>query len=571
MKVNSKFKSQKSKLQLKSQNFVGSSFEFLATVLRFEFCVFSWRNRRAFTLIELVVSVALLLVAISIALFAVVGTNGMIQKADARSSISESTRSVGDEIRRAVDNAPVGGISLLPDPVDQITPTAIQIKTFSSLQSGNTCTIIGRATASTGPSGEEKYIISKEGTVIAVLIYSVDSGGLCPQLSTDPVYQNRLTNTQAVVKDAQFSLQNIPCTVVTATCITKQLLRYSLTLEMAQKGSGGTSEARKPTLTIQEGLSIGLVNEAITVLKIDTASLPDANARGQYTASVVASGGMPPYKTWTISNAFWSPGPPPGGQGFSIDPNTGVITAGTLNPNAAGQTYSFTVWVTDSDNPANTTNKSLSIKVLDNQITITTTQAQFDSNPAQENSVYNQQLTATMKLNPSNCGNSCIWSIPPNSLPVGLTLDSNNGKISGKPDIGTATSSPYTLAITATENGNPTNFDTKTFSLTVLPESGQTLTITTTSLPGGTVGTAYTQGVTATSGTGSYTWSLNGGSGPLPPGLTLSASGTPTATISGTPTLIGTYNFVLKVVDGVGGNDTQALTIIITDGGGSGQ
>ena len=97
------------------------------------------------------------------------------------------------------------------------------------------------------------------------------------------------------------------------------------------------------------------------------------------------------------------------------------------------------------------------------------------------------------------------------------------------------------------------------------------MTITTTSLPGGTVGTAYTQGVTATSGTGSYTWSLNGGSGPLPPGLTLSASGTPTATISGTPTLIGTYNFVLKVVDGVGGSDTQALTIIITDGGGSGQ
>lgn len=522
-----------------------------------------FKTKRSFTLIELVISVALLLIAISIALFAVVGTNGMIQKADARSSISESTRGVGEAIRRTVANAPVGAISLLPDSTNA---AAIQVKAFSDLQSGNTCTVIGRAQVNPDPtaSGEEKYTIATTGTIIALLIYNVDSGGLCP--TTSPIYQNRLTNTQAVVKDAQFTLQNIPCALVTATCITKQLLRYSLTLEMAQKGSGGTSEARKPTLTIQEGLAIGLVNEATTVLKIDTTSLPAANARGEYTASVVASGGMPPYKLWTISNGSWFPGPPPGGQGFSIDSNTGVITAGTLNPNAAGKTYSFTVSVTDSDNPASNTTRDLSIAVLDNLITITTTQAQFDSNPAQENSSYNQQLTATMKLNPSNCGSSCIWSIPPNSLPSDLTLDSNNGKISGKPDIDTAANSPYSLVITATENGNPTNFDTKTFSLTVSGTS-QTLAITTLSLPGGTVGTPYSQAVTATGGTGSYTWSLNTGSGPLPPGLLLSPSGTPSATISGTPVTKGTYSFTVKVTDGIGGTDTQVLSIIIDDGG----
>ena len=524
--------------------------------------------KRSFTLIELIVSVALLLVALSIALFAVVGTNGMIQKADARSSISESTRGVGEAIRRTVANAPVGAVSLLPDSVNA---AAIQVKAFSDLQSGNTCTVIGRANINPDPtaSGEEKYTIATNGTVIALLIYVLDEGGQCN--STKLIYQNRLTNAQAVVKAAQFSTQNIACSEEASgfgtTCITKQLLRYSLTLEMAQKGSGGTSEARKPTLTVQEGLSIGLVNEATTTLKIDTVSLPNANARGQYTASVVVSGGMPPYKSWEIRNGSWSPGPPPGGQGFIIDPNTGVITAGTLNPNAAGQTYSFTVWVTDSDNPTSTTNKPLSIKVLDNKITITNTQNDFDQNPARENSAYNQQLTATMKLNPSNCGSRCTWSIPPNSLPAGLTLNSGNGSISGKPDIGTATNSPYSLVITATEVGNPTNFDTKTFSLIVTAD-GQTITITTLSLPDGRVGQLYNdspQGFQLTAlGAVSYIWSITSGS--LPSGLQLNAL---TGYIFGTPTCPAGQSppFTVKVADSSDPTkfDTSIFTINITD------
>ncbi|MDP3992893.1 MAG: putative Ig domain-containing protein [bacterium] len=460
MKVNSKLKSQKSKLQLKSQNFWDLGFG-----------IWDFQPRAGFTLIELIVSVALLLVALSIALFAVVGTNGMIQKADARSSISESTRGVGEAIRRTVANAPVGAVTPIITNDDGTTFAAIQVKAFSNLQSGNTCTVIGRAIATTDSTGEEKYTIDKDGAVIAILIYNVDSGGLCPLLTTSPIYQNRLTNVQAVVKDAKFAVQSVACTTITTSCVTKQLLRYSLTLEAAQKGSGGTSEARKPTLTIQEGLPIGLVNEATVVLKIETTTLPDANARGQYTASVVASGGMPPYQNWSIlTGSYWTPSDP-GGQGFSINQNTGVITSGSLNSQAAGRTYHFTVKVFDSANPSISTTRDLSITVLDNLITITTTQAQFDSNPAQENSSYNQQLTATMKLNPSNCG-SCIWSIPPNSLPSGLSLDSNNGKISGKPDPGTATNSPYTLVITATESGAPTNYTTKTFSLTVQPSGG---------------------------------------------------------------------------------------------------
>jgi hypothetical protein len=89
--------------------------------------------------------------------------------------------------------------------------------------------------------------------------------------------------------------------------------------------------------------------------------------------------------------------------------------------------------------------------------------------------------------------------------------------------------------------------------------------ITTTSLPDATLGQAYSQSVTATNGTPPYSWSVVSGS--LPPGLTLSTTGTPSTTISGTPTTLGTYAFTVQVTDsGSGpGTDTQALSITVAD------
>jgi hypothetical protein len=89
------------------------------------------------------------------------------------------------------------------------------------------------------------------------------------------------------------------------------------------------------------------------------------------------------------------------------------------------------------------------------------------------------------------------------------------------------------------------------------------LVITTTSLPGGTAGTAYSQTLAATGGQTPYTWSMNGGS--LPAGLSLSAGGV----ISGTPTTANTYNFTVRVTDSQGTPDTddQALSVVIGGGG----
>ena len=78
------------------------------------------------------------------------------------------------------------------------------------------------------------------------------------------------------------------------------------------------------------------------------------------------------------------------------------------------------------------------------------------------------------------------------------------------------------------------------------------LSITTTSLGGGTQGNPYSATLSASGGTTPYTWAL--ASGTLPTGLTLSPGGT----ISGTPTAAGASNFTVSVSDS--SSPTQTVT-----------
>jgi hypothetical protein len=83
------------------------------------------------------------------------------------------------------------------------------------------------------------------------------------------------------------------------------------------------------------------------------------------------------------------------------------------------------------------------------------------------------------------------------------------------------------------------------------------LTVTTTSLPQGTTGKAYSAKMSASGGTSPYTWSRL--SGTLPPGLSLSTAGV----WSGTPKTAGKYGFRLEVKDSAGGTATKEFTIVV--------
>jgi serine protease len=84
------------------------------------------------------------------------------------------------------------------------------------------------------------------------------------------------------------------------------------------------------------------------------------------------------------------------------------------------------------------------------------------------------------------------------------------------------------------------------------------INITPSTLPNGIVGTAYSQTVQASYGMAPYTWSID--SGTLPAGLSL---GSGTGTISGTPTMVGTSSFTVRVTDSNSYTATRAFSIVI--------
>jgi hypothetical protein len=87
--------------------------------------------------------------------------------------------------------------------------------------------------------------------------------------------------------------------------------------------------------------------------------------------------------------------------------------------------------------------------------------------------------------------------------------------------------------------------------------TGSSLTITTTALNTGVVGTPYSQTLTATGGTTPYTWSL--ASGRLPPGLALNPA---TGVISGTPSYPSAGSLVkVQVVDSSSPPQTATATL----------
>jgi uncharacterized protein (TIGR03118 family) len=91
--------------------------------------------------------------------------------------------------------------------------------------------------------------------------------------------------------------------------------------------------------------------------------------------------------------------------------------------------------------------------------------------------------------------------------------------------------------------------------------SAATVALTTpSSLPAGTIGTAYTQTLAVTGGTAPYS-SFTITNGALPPGLSLDSK---TGTISGTPVGIGgTFSFTLSVKDSTGATGVGSLQLTI--------
>jgi hypothetical protein len=281
-----------------------------------------------------------------------------------------------------------------------------------------------------------------------------------------------------------------------------------------------TSNAGPQTATKSLSITVNLASAPT----ISPATLPNGNVGTPYYQTLTVKGGLGPYSWGIVSGSL------PAGLSLA-----GANTTATISgiPTTVQSNATFAIQVTDSSVPAQTPTQNYTISIgAALPLLITTTslpQATLDS-------AYSGTISAQGGTGPY----TFTLDATSGPLPPGLTFSSvnNQGVISGTP---TSLGTYNNIIVDVKDSAATPATAQQTFSLTV---TTPTLTLTPASLPAGTVSVAYNQTITATGGTSPYTFSLDPASNPLPPGLNFTG-GSGQATITGTPTAIGTYSGIL--------------------------
>ncbi|HLK49409.1 MAG TPA: Ig domain-containing protein [Bryobacteraceae bacterium] len=156
-------------------------------------------------------------------------------------------------------------------------------------------------------------------------------------------------------------------------------------------------------------------------------------------------------------------------------------------------------------------------------------------------SPYNQTLGAR------GCTGPCVWSTQ-GTLPPGVSVSPLTGQVSGTPT--TAGTFQFTVLVA------DTRLNTGSQSYTVVIHDSPK--ITTTTLPEGVVGTAYSQTLAVSNGTPPFTFAVTGGS--LPAGLSLNQS---SGVISGTPNTGASSSFTVTATDQAQAATSQTYSLLV--------
>lgn len=270
-------------------------------------------------------------------------------------------------------------------------------------------------------------------------------------------------------------------------------------------------------------------------INIETSSsLPSGEQGDGYSTTLSASGGSGGL-SWAVVNNVLP-------RGLSLS------AAGRISgtPTESGN---FNPTIRVKDNAGKTDSKQFSLKIEASVAPLSVTTSSLSSGKVGKN------YSATMRA--SGGESPYRWSITSGSLPSGLSLNASSGQISGTPR------AAGNRTITARVTDDNSRSASKSLKITITaddpppPPPPAQLSISTSSLPGATVGQNYSATLSAKDGSGSKTWSI--ANGRLPSGLNLSAGGR----ITGKPTATGNQSPTFRVRDS-SGSATRQITIRVT-------
>ena len=442
--------------------------------------------------------------------------------------------------------------------INVTTPIPALSITTATLPNGNVGTVYSFPLAASGGQGTYRWSISQgalpDGLTLSVSgliggtpgtvgtftfgVLVADGGtrgsGRLLSITIDPALVP-LSITTASLPDVDLSIAYTSSVVAAggkspySFSVASGTLPAGITLD-SQGGLGGAATvAGAYPFSIQVQDSVGSkVAKSFSInvlapLSITTESLKPGNVGAAYQSGVSATGGKLPYKFSIASGSLPA--------GLSMD-DSGAIGG---KPTVAGVSR-VTVQVNDSSKK--TASKAFSITVID-VLTITSTSPLPE---VVQNQNYSQTLIAAGGTKPYG------WSVTGGSLPVGLSLNSNSGELSGKPTA--AVNANFTILVADAQGLTAT----ASFALDVLPMLG----ITTNQIANGVVGATYSASFAASGGTPQIQWSVS--SGALPVGLTLSSGGA----LTGTPTANGSSTFTIQAADSKTQKDTRSFTIVIS-------
>lgn len=270
--------------------------------------------------------------------------------------------------------------------------------------------------------------------------------------------------------------------------------------------------------------TVALSLQINTALTFPVTSLLNAVLGNLYNTTLTASGGVAPI-TYSVTA---------GNLPLGLSLSTGGVISGT--PTALG-TASFTVTAKDSSNPPQT--KSVALSILTNPL-LSIVSSTLPNGVI--GALYNTTLTTTGGVAPIK------WAVTGGTMPTGLSLGATTGIISGTP---TALASGAVI-VQATDSSNPPQVQNVSLNLSVFAKLG----ITPITLAPGLLNLSLDASLAATGGNAPYTWSVV--SGTLPLGVTLDAT---TGVLSGTPTVLGLFNFTVQVTDSAVPAQTATLAL----------